>query len=234
MKSSDNSTPEQELYNDEYFNNLPAKSKRIKIIDSYLCLDKDDRVCEFGCGVGDVLFYIQNKIQYGLGVDFSNSAITEANRRKLSQKINKLDFIKEDIRCLGRKEGLKESFDKVLLLDVTEHIDDQLLTDFLHSARQLLSTDGRLIIHTPNLDYYLERMKQNNLILRQYPGHIAVRNFEQYKFLLINSGFRIVKSYRLPHYHKWLGLIDRQLMKSKTVKKFFESRLFIVASIDNN
>lgn len=234
MKSTDNNTPEQELYNNKYFNNLPSKSKRIEIIDSYLSLNNNDRVCEFGCGIGDVLFYIQHKIQYGLGVDFSTSAITEANKRKLSQKIGKLDFIKEDIRYLGQKEELNESFDKVLLLDVTEHIDDKLLTDFLHSARQLLSADGRLIIHTPNLEYYLERMKQKNFILHQYPGHIAVRNFEQYKNLLIRSGFRIVNLYRLPHYHKWLGLIDRLLMKLKIVRKFFESRLLIVARLDDN
>ena len=234
MKSTDNNNSEQDLYNDEYFNNLPSKSKRIEIIDSYLSLDNNDRVCEFGCGVGDVLFYIQAKIKYGLGVDFSTSAISEANKRKRSKKTGKLDFIKEDIRCLGQKEGLNGSFDKVLLLDVTEHVDDKLLTDFLHSARQLLSAEGRLIIHTPNLDYYLERMKQKNFILQQYPGHIAVRNFEQYKILLDRSGFKIVNSYRLPHYHKWLGRIDRLLIKSKAVKKYFESRLLIVACLDDN
>ena len=233
MKTNHN-LPDSELYNQEYFRNLPVNSKRIEIIDSYLNLDIHDRVCEFGCGVGDVLFYIQTKIEYGLGVDFSDSAILEAEKRKISRKINNLDFVKEDIKYLGQKEKLRESFNKVLLLDVTEHINDELLTSFLYSARQILSKDGQLIIHTPNLDYYLERMKQKNFIVQQHPGHIAVRSYEQYKKLLDQSGFSIIDSYHLPHYHKWLGQVDRVLMKIKIIKKYFESRLFIVARLKDS
>ena len=59
-----------ELYNADYFHRLPVQSGRIQQILSRIQFEPADRVCEFGSGLGHFLFAVQEKIAYGLGIDF--------------------------------------------------------------------------------------------------------------------------------------------------------------------
>ena len=111
-------------------------------------------------------------------------------------------------------------FDKVLMIDVAEHIENDVFMEFLISAKSILNPDGELIIHTPNAGYYIERLKAREVILKQIPGHIAVRHAHHYKPMLATAGFNIKSIVYLPHYKNPMNMIDRKLMNPSDCRFF--------------
>jgi cyclopropane fatty-acyl-phospholipid synthase-like methyltransferase len=219
-----------EWYGEDYFRTYPLHARRIAQILHYLPLAPDDRVCEFGCGLGHILFAIQSRIAYGLGIDFSKFAINSAERDRKARGLNNLEFRAADIEGLPENVELKNRFTKVLMMDISEHLYDDTMTKFLAAARHVLVPGGRLYIHTPNATYYLEQMKAHNFIIKQFPSHIAVRNQTAYQQLLERSGFRLSHIQTLPHYNRVLGLLDRFLMSWPFAGRLFEARLLIEAT----
>ena len=55
----------------------------------------------------------------------------------------------------------------------------------------MLVRGGRLGLYTPDRAHYVERLKAHEVILRQFPQHIAVRRADAYRRLLVDAGFRI-------------------------------------------
>ena len=98
----------------------------------------------------------------------------------------------------------------------------------LAAAKRLLKPPGRLIVHTPNLDYWLERLKDRG-VLPQLHGHIAVRNESGNVGLLEQAGLTVEAVTGLPHYRQPMRLVDWLLMRLPLLGRFFRSRLFIVA-----
>src|SRR5690606_33107347 len=55
------------------------------------------RVVEFGCGNGDLLFKLSNKINYGLGIDKSKKLIEYAKNQKKRNNWSNIDFVCEEL-----------------------------------------------------------------------------------------------------------------------------------------
>lgn len=216
-----------DLYDSDYFDRLPRESRRIENIIRELDLDKSDRVCEFGCGTGDVIFAISNLVDYCLGIDFSADAIKMADDARKERQKSCVEFACGDITTICTMEKYHRKFTKVLMMDVTEHIDDGVFSEFLRAAKKILKKQGVIYIHTPNKDSILEIMKDNNFILKQLPGHIAVRNARQYQHILNKEGIQVTSVKYLPHYNKLVGLIDRLFMNLPGLGRYFRSRLLI-------
>ena len=100
--------------------------------------------------------------------------------------------------------------------------------EVLLAARKLLRKDGKLIVHTPNLSYWLERLKDWGVI-RQIYGHIAVRNEAQYLQALTQAGFGQCDVIGLAHYRQPLRSVDLLLRRIPLLGRLFRARLFIVA-----
>jgi hypothetical protein len=66
--------------------------------------------------------------------------------------------------------------------------------------REAMRPNGSLYIHTPNRNFVLERMKANNLIIKQFPEHIAVRTASANVQLLEAAGFHVNNVRYLSHY----------------------------------
>lgn len=82
-------------------------SVKANTVDKYLSpirkqmidlVDKGSTVTEYGCGNGDLLFQLSDKIKSGIGIDVSHSLITYANARKARENIQNLDFICGDLQ----------------------------------------------------------------------------------------------------------------------------------------
>ena len=219
---------EVEAYEDEYYLQLPVDSGRIKTLLRHFDLRPHDTVCEIGCAAGHFLAEIAGDIESGIGLDTAEAAIAAANRRKAEDGLENIEFLQIAAQDFAAIEANVGQFDYVLLMDVTEHIDDAIMAEVLIAARQLLKDNGRLVIHTPNLGYWLERLKDRGVIT-QFRGHIAVRNEAQYLQLLENAGFLGSNAIGLPHYRQPLRLVDLLLMRIPVLGNLFRARLFIVA-----
>src|SRR5260370_28364893 len=82
----------------------------------------------------------------------------------------------------------QDRFDAAFGLDFVEHpYDDQLLRigRAIHGA---LKADGLLYLHTPNGEYFMERLRDWG-VLNQIEGHVAVRDAASYEHLLGDCGF---------------------------------------------
>ena len=222
------STPQkEEIYDDHYYRSLPTKSGRIGKLMALMEFGDEDSVCEIGCAAGDFLTSIAPLIQYGIGLDISEPAIRAANTLKHEKGLANIEFEEVSAGDFVLRDGNAARFDYVLLLDVTEHIDDRTVADVLESAKRLLKPSGRLVIHTPNLAYWIELLKDKGIIKQVY-GHIAVRNEEQYCALIDEAGFGKARVLGLPHYRQPLRFVDQLLSRVPLLGRLFRARLFIL------
>ena len=221
-----------EWYDEEYFDKYPRHDRRIRQILDRLQFKPTETVCEFGCGLGHILIAIAPQIESGLGIDVSEYAVAKANTAAESGSLANIAFRSIDIEDLVDNTDLANAFDVVLMMDISEHLYDETLQRFFASARAVLKPGGRLIIHTPNAGYYLERMKARNFILKQFESHIAVRDFEQHVPLLEANGFPSVVVEYLPHYNRVLKVVDSILMRVPLLNRLFRARLLITATAE--
>lgn len=214
------------LHNADYVSRYHSVDKRrLKRLLKFINLNKNDLVLDVGCGNGLLLDYIFNKINFYYGVDFSKDFIEVAINRKKENKIKNAKFICKDINNFCK--GFKNKFDKIFALDFVEHIYNEDFKEIFTSLYNSLKINGELYVHTPNGDYFLEIFKNKNLLLKQFPEHIAIRTTRQYKEFLEKIGFTDIRIIYLSHYIKILSLFDF-LRYIPFIGKYFKARLLII------
>ncbi|MEQ9405104.1 MAG: class I SAM-dependent methyltransferase [Cyclobacteriaceae bacterium] len=72
-------------------------------------VDPGAKVIEFGCGNGDLLCRMAQKIEIGTGIDSSVPLIDYANKKKQSQDFSNINFEVKDL-CLGYSSEKKYDF----------------------------------------------------------------------------------------------------------------------------
>ena len=219
----------KQWYDENYFDQYPKHNRRIRQILRNIRLNQSDVVCEFGCGPGHILMAISTQVQHATGIDVSEYATSMATTSAEKTGIKNLDFKSIDITSLGNVSEYTGHFDKVLMMDISEHLYDDTLLEFLQSAKSVLKPEGQLVLHTPNADYYLEKMKAHNFILKQFESHIAVRSYQQHIPILEKAGFSDIEVLYLPHYNRLLGLIDKLSMHIPFIRGYFQARILITA-----
>lgn len=107
--------------------------------------DKSARILDIGCGLGEFLFWLQQKGYRNFwGVDVSQQMLDIA-KQNASAKVKKISSIKE---FLGSE---KEGYDLIVMNDVIEHLVKSEIIDDLEATRNALKKGGKLIIKTNNL-----------------------------------------------------------------------------------
>tara|TARA_R110002072_G_scaffold51608_1_gene138374 strand:- start:4316 stop:5614 length:1299 start_codon:yes stop_codon:yes gene_type:complete len=102
------------------------------------------RVLDIGCGEGLGTWLLAAECGYAKGVDFDEPAIEAA---KLNWPDPRVEFLCGDAHELPKTER----YDAVVNFDVIEHIDPESADDFLAALRDMLTTDGMVVIGTPNI-----------------------------------------------------------------------------------
>ena len=125
----------------------PRLEKALKMAQ----LEKGMKILDVGCGRGEVVLYCARKGIDSVGIDYSPDAIDMA--QKARDKIppeakERAEFILGDINDLRDSLG---PFDRILLLDIVEHLHDYELIPLFNKLKTLLSSEGLIVIHTlPN------------------------------------------------------------------------------------
>ena len=95
------------------------------------------RVCEMGCGTGDLLASLNPS--EGLGTDLSPAMIERAAKKHPGLRFEVHDLM---------SGPLPERFDYIVSVDVAEHVPD--LTRVLRTMAEMLEDNGTLVLITPN------------------------------------------------------------------------------------
>jgi len=174
---------------------------RISRLLPHVDLDRGDKVVDFGCGNGLLMLETAGVVSEYVGIDFSPDFIAAAENKRRAFNLQNCRLLLGDINeVCARYHGY---FTKAFLLDFSEHVSDSDLLEFLKSIRSSLRQDGELYLHTPNRQFLIERMKERNFILKQFPEHIAVRTASENARLLKDAGFQIDRIRLLSHY-QWM------------------------------
>lgn len=196
---------------------------RIERLVPMMRLRADDHLADFACGNAMLLPLVAESVASYSGIDFSEDFIAAAERRALACP-GRHSFHCADIVdfCAARPAA----FDVGTALDFSEHIDDASFDAIFGAIRSALRPGGRLYLHTPNLDFFMERLKAAG-VLRQFPEHIAVRTAQQHVDLLVACGFDrdAIRVHRIAHYNVLRML--HPLRRLPRIGRWFEARLFI-------
>ncbi|MBU1202691.1 class I SAM-dependent methyltransferase [Patescibacteria group bacterium] len=209
--------------NNPYFKTYLRQKKRLENLLKPIKFNSDFRVVEYGCGNGLWGELIHNRVKSYTGVDFSEQFINLAKRRHKALNIRNTRFNCNDI--IKFSEEHDNEFDQAFSMDFSEHVYDDDFISIFTAIRNTLKPNGKLYLHTPNGDYFLELCKKNG-ILKQSVGHIGIRNVKKHINLLEKVGFKNIVIYYLPHYIKLLSVFHF-ISYLPIIGKFFKARLLI-------
>jgi cyclopropane fatty-acyl-phospholipid synthase-like methyltransferase len=213
------------IYDEQYVAQYdPHAVPRIRRLLPFVPLTGGEVVADFGCGNGVLLELIASRIREYVGVDFSEAFVREADRRRRALGIQNGRFEVADIETFCQRHPGR--FDAAFALDFSEHVYDDQFHRIFSAIHGALKPDGRLYIHTPNAEYFMERLKERG-ILTQVEGHVGVRDARHHRALLARAGFANVDVHYLAHY---LPVAARfhALGALPLVGPSFRARLFLI------
>lgn len=227
-----------------------ALKARAKNIVRGLDLKDGDTILDIGCGNGYYLYLLKS---LGLrltlvGVDNDENALRSARQVLGNERIK---IVKGDANKLPFKN---EIFDKVLISEVIEHVDDE--KRVLSEIFRVLKPKGIMVLTTCNIDYPLF-WDPINWLLQRFLGthiksgfwagiwnqHIRLYKMDHLKKILINGGFSVdeIKSltyWCIPFNHHLVNFMARLFYSgklprniSKSVNKFGVSKQPFVVKI---
>ncbi len=149
-------------------------------------LPKDAKILDFGCGVGQFLFYLQREgFQNISGIDISKSQIEFALQMQpkveFSHVSNSVDFLQRH----------PEQYDVITMNDVLEHIDLEQMIPLLQALYKSLRPGGLIVIKTINSAYPLSNASRyldlthtvsfHEKSLTQLLRHVGYKNISCYQ-----------------------------------------------------
>ncbi|MCI5193260.1 MAG: class I SAM-dependent methyltransferase [Candidatus Electrothrix sp. AU1_5] len=215
----------KKLHGKKYVDSFVTNQSKLRLerLINSVPLSPEYKVVDFGCGNGMLFTLLSNKVDSYTGIDFSEEFIKAAIKEYSST--SNAEFICADISEFCSKN--KEVYDLAFAMDLSEHIYDKEWVNILIAIHSSLKNGGMLYIHTPNADFFLEKMKSKDFIVKQFPEHIAVRNIYDNCKLLKNAGFEINKTNLIPHYN--ILRLFHPISFIPVIGRYFKARIFIEA-----
>jgi SAM-dependent methyltransferase len=226
-----------DLYPDEYFEQLHRVTKfaaperkwqeRDRDILSLARPAPDKTVLDLGSALGDVCFLLAPHVKEAIGIDASPRAVALAGARRRERGFANVRFIESDVADLAKLPP--SSVDVAGAFDLLEHVDDETVRRMLSALRRVLKPGGVFVAYTPNREHYVERLKAANLVLKQFPEHIAVRRPREVRRLLEDEGWRVRSlRYSLSPFPgvRW---IERALWRLPLLGPLFRYRILVEA-----
>ena len=137
-----------------------SKGKRVllqtKILVDLLNINEGENVLDIGCGRGDLAMEVARRGANVIGVDYSKDAIEIANSALKEQPqdvVKKVKFFQMNAKKLKFNSS---SFDKVISIDVFEHLYKEELEIAMKEIKRVLKPGGALIVVTGYNKIYLD------------------------------------------------------------------------------
>lgn len=177
MKEYDN---EKDFWNKEYSECKPVDLRTLTLtveptFDACLLLfgEKTKRVCDFGCGTGDILFqYAQYYPGHsGVGIDESETGISFANQTAKLSNYNNYKFMVGNIDTLSKfKDG---EFDGIILSNVLDVMPEKISNEAVQALNRVLKDQGYWFI---KLNPFYSRDEIKDMNYKEIGMHMYVEN----------------------------------------------------------
>ncbi|MBB2183466.1 class I SAM-dependent methyltransferase [Lachnospiraceae bacterium MD1] len=177
VKEYDN---EKAFWNQQYNECIPVDLRRLTLtveptFDACLGIfgEKTKRVCDFGCGTGDILFqYAQYYPDHcGVGIDESETGISFANQTAKLSNYHNYRFMVGNIDTLS--EFQDGEFDGIILSNVLDVMPEKISNETVKELNRILKDHGYWFIKV-NPFYSSEEI--NELNYKEIGMHMYVEN----------------------------------------------------------
>lgn len=124
-----------------------SQEAKLAHIAAKLNLEPGNRVLDIGCGWGGMAIYIASHFDVSvLGVTLSTEQLALAKERaKQAGVAGRVSFELVDYRDLAPRG---ETFDRIVSVGMFEHVGQPQFDIFFRACRQLLASDGTMLLHT--------------------------------------------------------------------------------------
>lgn len=192
-----------------FYNNHKAfginslRRRKIASLAEHALLGKRGRVLDVGCTTGYVSSPLKAKGHYVVGIDIAEKAIIEA-ARVLDEA-----YVVDIEQYPWPPSVVTQPYDLIIVSEVIEHVFNQ--AALLGELKKMLAPGGYILITTPNLLIWSERIK---MLLGIYEntdqGHIRMLSYRNFLKLCKETGFSVIAENHVwkPH---WCNYIDRIL-----------------------
>lgn len=187
---------------------------------------KEDTILDVGTGLGTFAFICAQISSQVVGIDFSPKAIELCRKKAQSMTFSgSLEFMQGDATQIPFDQS---SFTKVICSDLSEHLYREDHEKLFGEIYRVLGDKGKLILFTPNLDHYTEKLHKLKIV-PPIESHVGVESMEHYLNILQKIGFVIHESYYYPTHYPFINNIEHLFIKQKVFAPFFGKRICIVA-----
>lgn len=147
---------------------------------------EDDVVLDVGCFMGEISFPVAEKVKRVVGIEIDEEKIKKA---KLKNNLDNLIFIHGDATVYDFNELGIEGFDKIILSNVLEHIEDR--AEFLKKLQKLSDV---ILLRVPMVDrdWLTVYKKENGYNHFLDPTHYIEYTLDGLKNELNQGGWRLV------------------------------------------
>jgi len=129
--------------------------------------DKDSKVLEYGCGIGQITSWIKDKHAFDLN-------------KKLYPFLKSKGFF-----CYDKFEDIPNDFDEIVLSMCLEHIENPV--ELIKKLSKKLKAGGKIRLNLPGASYdYMNNMNKSN------DGHYFAWGFPDINYLLNRCGFEVI------------------------------------------
>jgi ubiquinone/menaquinone biosynthesis C-methylase UbiE len=130
-------------------------SDRLRLVIDFLDVRPGMRVLDIGCGRGELLIWLHRQGVEAWGIDYAYAALNLAKKTLGIGDALSLHDYRLAVANARRLPFSSQLFDRVLMLDIVEHLHPWELAVVCGEVARVLKPDGKFIIHTaPNLWYY--------------------------------------------------------------------------------
>jgi 2-polyprenyl-3-methyl-5-hydroxy-6-metoxy-1,4-benzoquinol methylase len=181
-------------------------------------------IMDYGAGPGFLVEKLLARGKYTIALDTS-----EASLDVLRTRYGKSPFFKGAYSINEPLIELDGSADVVFLIEVVEHVDNDILANILQRIQKLLKTGGHIVISTP----YHENLPDNQIMCPDCGAifhtvqHIRAFTADNLENILRNAGYETIFC-RPVLFSKWpMWLHPLQLLKRKLTKEELPHLMFI-------
>jgi len=199
--------------------------RREQVLLDLVKLNGEEVVIEAGSAAGSLSLILARHSRKVIGVDLSPVAVELARRQAQRLETTNVEFHVSSIADFSFVPA--GSIDRVVAFDIVEHVYNDVLRGFFQESARVLKSGGYLCLYTPNLNHYVERLKQHSLLIAQAPDHIAVRNWQMIdeQRLVSGAALRLETLYAIESPYPVARYIDRLLMRLPGVGQLFQWRI---------